>query len=468
MTNRPNLNEISCLLAKPNLLLSMLYPYLNENYARISNPLYIDPSKKKSFETLVATLLDRLREKDPKARAKLTETIRFRHSNDLFLLALFSAIGPFIYTDKSSFSELNRLGSIKFKDVVISPKPNNPIYDSVLSPTRANYGAGKIRDLSSVFNYLHLFQKVAALDIEIKPLRNKKLVKLLKQRLQTDFKIAVSSFGKGLRNCYLRDSSSLKNQPVPFYCSKVAPADQAISALNRILERCKAEHIGLLILPELTVDPNLMATLAAWLREHNDPEKGLMLVVAGSFHVNSESGERFNQASVLDYRGKPCWQQNKMQRFSFGPSEKILNEMIGAPGTGGHEQITLGESLTCYDTPLGRLAVCICIDFFEKDHQETLKASGTNVFLVPAMSKRTDRFVASATMLSRDMLAATFVANHGETALKLEDGSIDSGGASFVQLPSNQDSTKYAVGADEDLLVYSFSTEVSDHGFVSN
>jgi predicted amidohydrolase len=75
------------------------------------------------------------------------------------------------------------------------------------------------------------------------------------------------------------------------------------------------------------------------------------------------------------------------------------------------------------------MAVAICVGFFSPDIEPLLKASGANVFLVPAMSPSTSDLQAVAKSLARAQSAVTLVANCGQT------GSIGKG-FSFYQLPS--------------------------------
>jgi predicted amidohydrolase len=221
--------------------------------------------------------------------------------------------------------------------------------------------------------------------------------------------------------------------PYAFHLTSLEPIEEQTAALTTVLERASSEGASVLVLPELRMPPPLLAAVKTFLRTQTvDEQNGLLMVVAGSWHVEVEN-KRFNRCVVLNHFGEELWTHDKLRPYVISAANYLTTpeffHPIGIKEGGGLEDINRGARLEFYDSVIGRLAVAICVGFFSPDIEPLLKASGANVFLVPAMSPSTSDLQAVAKSLARAQSAVTLVANCGQT------GSIGKG-FSFYQLPS--------------------------------
>lgn len=232
--------------------------------------------------------------------------------------------------------------------------------------------------------------------------------------------------------------------------------------LSKTLEAAIRENVDVLVLPELTIDKALLEFLQNWLLEKNmsiinKGANGLLMVVAGSFHREESDGKIYNVSTVFNYKGDILTTQKKIQRYSFDSADvkknASLKTLLKTSDYGGYECIEAFDAIHCIDTPIGRIAVCICIDYFHENHTEALKQSGVTVFLVPAMSHQNNRFVHIAKTLGGTNRASSFIANSSYLAKK--DGDlVHKDGASFFYLPDTKKSYTYAGQNDIELLCY--------------
>ncbi|MCU0287550.1 MAG: hypothetical protein MUF15_14290, partial [Acidobacteria bacterium] len=289
----------------------------------------------------------------------------------------------------------------------------------------------------------------------------------LKSRVKNGFKIAVTPLMPQIAFDF--DSQLDKWPPVdktPYWFNKIINIEEAkIWLVEKILQPCIQKEVDILVLPELSIDKSLLDFLKSWLKINNNNEKlssgnpRLLLIVAGSFHFKDDKQKRFNVATVLNHAGDILWIQNKLKRFSFDQDDiqknPELQTLLKTSSAGGYESIYETNAICIADTPIGRISVCICIDFFHKDHLEAYLQSEVNMFLVPAMSPQNIRFLQNAGIFARDNLASSFVSNNGYVAKKEKTGSvIHEHGASFYFLPRKGESGITAIGQNSDLLIF--------------
>ncbi len=185
-----------------------------------------------------------------------------------------------------------------------------------------------------------------------------------------------------------------------------------IAFLERILTRCQEERVSILVLPELRVSPAIRAALVEWLREL-DGIPSLACVVAGSWHVE-ENGQYVNRCDTIGPRGDLLWRNDKLAEYEISADvvakdpDYWKSKRIGEGG--GREDIRRASRLAVVDTPIGRLTTAICAGFFMAPAEAVMKASGANLFFVPAMSPKTADMVTLALQLAR-YRAGTFLAN---------------------------------------------------------
>lgn len=161
--------------------------------------------------------------------------------------------------------------------------------------------------------------------------------------------------------------------------------------------------MDILIFPELAVDHDAFSEIAKWLALHNT-EAGLKLVVAGSFHFEHPDGDFVNMAAMLDWQGKVLWRHCKTLPFELpcGQIEKSKNKTkirkrfgIG-PSQGMKERIRTNLPITFFDTPIGRMATMICLDFMSTEAAEILRKIPCDYFWVPAMTPNISKFQTEA------------------------------------------------------------------------
>lgn len=267
--------------------------------------------------------------------------------------------------------------------------------------------------------------------------------KLMTDRLErNNVKIATTPFALDarIRGYCLSDFPS--NQAAHFRVSSVGDLAAQTALLDTIFSQCRNEGISILVLPELRVPPVLLDAIRRLLREQPYDElesgRGLLLVVAGSWH-HEEDGRCSNRCVVLDSAGDTVWVHDKLAEFNITPENvkesPILKDQLGINDHGGVEAITVGRTLEFCDTPLGRLCVTICVGFFHQPLEQVLISSGANIFLVPAMTPKTERLKDRAHALVGSQHAATFVANCGAVASRGGTKPIEPDASSFYLIP---------------------------------
>lgn len=137
--------------------------------------------------------------------------------------------------------------------------------------------------------------------------------------------------------------------------------------IQDLLHEAIKAKADILVLPELTVCQDLRERVALWLDENSHP---FYLVLPGSFHQSS-CGEYYNYGELLNMRGKPVLSHRKLTTF-------------GEPGE--REKITTGATIHLLDTPIGLIAMPICLDFCEESSPfaDLWQIIGADWHLVPA------------------------------------------------------------------------------------
>ena len=189
---------------------------------------------------------------------------------------------------------------------------------------------------------------------------------------------------------------------------------EAESNLETIFAACDANRVDVLCFPELTLDNDLLRHLSTLLKRDNDDDYPA-LVVAGSFHLQGDKCWQ-NRATVLDGWGNTLFEQAKCVAFKLPPARastlgKEGMRLLGIDERGGYEDIDVGSEVHIVDTPLGRLAAPICLDYCGDEVRELLIDSGVNFLLVPAMTQRMKPFHRQAEALGTRSQAVSFAVN---------------------------------------------------------
>jgi predicted amidohydrolase len=460
--------ELLQLLEKPLHLVAYLYRLLEPQFRTLVNPVFTQPLKKEKFNALCdflfTNLLAMYRENPDEYTTALSEIIKTiwnERDLNLLCLSLFKAAA-----DALAISRKGTLKTMEIKKIdglIIAPKPANPIHEMLLNPIRKNYGTG-FQDMTGIFDYITVIKKT---NLEIKFIKNKILNRTcsyLKRKIKDGFRIAITPLMEDL--VFELDSHLDKwpaNEKTPYWFTKIQNAEDARKWLiEKVLNPCLQKKVDILILPELSIDKDLLDFLKNWLKQNNRErvsagKQGLLLVIAGSFHFENQNHERFNSSTVLNHAGDILWTQNKIKRFSFDKTDiqkkPQLQTLLKTSPNGGYEGIYETDTICCADTPLGRISVCICIDFIHADHIDAFLQTQTNIFFVPAMSPHNTRFQETAKVFARDNLAAAFVANAAYAAQKT-NSTIHQNGTSFYTLPNKKRTDVHAANDNKDLVIF--------------
>lgn len=188
----------------------------------------------------------------------------------------------------------------------------------------------------------------------------------------------------------------------------------ACASVTSLLAQCAEHEVDLLCFPELSLDGELLQHLRDRLRLHN-PSHYPALVVAGSFHFDTAEG-RFNQCAVLDGVGTVLLVQEKQASYRIlAEQARALSAeqlaLLQIDARGGYEDVRFGGTLRLLESPVGRIATPICLDFIGEELRDLFFASRANLFLVPALTAEMRPFGERARKLGDYNRAMTFVAN---------------------------------------------------------
>jgi predicted amidohydrolase len=381
--------------------------------------------------------------------------------NNLLCLSLFKGLADYLTIYRKG--TLNLLEQIKIDGLIVTPKPPNPIYEALQNPVREHYGTS-FHDLTDIFKYISVIKETNLKINLVKSEKLKRACSYMKLRVKKGFKIAVTPF---LNHMTFNIDSLFDNWPenekTPYWFRKIENIKEAKTWLiEEILKPCIEREVDILVLPELSIDEQLLIFLKNWLKLNNrervsSRKPGLLLVAAGSFHFESKTDKRLNTSTILNHSGDILWTQNKIKRFSFDTNDiqkkPEIQTLLKTSPVGGYEYINETDTICCADTPIGRISVSICIDFFHKEHLEVYRQTKTNIFLVPAMTYQNIRFLQTAGIFARDNLASSFISNNGYIAKKEKSG-INMKGASFYFLPRTMEPGIMAKEENGNLLIF--------------
>ncbi len=238
-------------------------------------------------------------------------------------------------------------------------------------------------------------------------------------RLDRDGDLRIALAAPLADSTYDFRSEPLRRHPdkgTPFRCAGLKPEslEGARQALDRILDACGQHQVDILCFPELTLDNDLLRHLRDRLLA-GEAARQPALTVAGSFHL-SDAARWWNRCHVFNAWGEILFYQDKAQDFGFTPenARRMSAEQRAALGideNGGFEDIDFAEELVLIDSALGRLVTPICLDFIGDGLIGLFRDTCSNLFFVPAMTRRMEPFVERAVKLGTDCRASSFVIN---------------------------------------------------------
>jgi predicted amidohydrolase len=140
----------------------------------------------------------------------------------------------------------------------------------------------------------------------------------------------------------------LNDDPTKWLARELTDPRRRWSSVLHGLREALAAEAAIVVLPELTVCPDLRRMVSDWLDDR--PGHPFMLILPGSFHEEKD-GKVFNIAELFNRFGNPVLHHRKLTRF--GNQQK-------------QEGIETGSRIELLDTPIGLIGMPICLDFCEE------------------------------------------------------------------------------------------------------
>jgi predicted amidohydrolase len=186
-----------------------------------------------------------------------------------------------------------------------------------------------------------------------------------------------------------------------------------------------AEPHAVLVLPELVATAGIEHRITATLQELNEQGRSPALTIVGLYHRFPKTEEplepseralvgeaalskRVNEAVVLGPDGRELWRHRKLSLAEVHANGHLASQPAKPAVT---EDITPGRTLRLADSPIGWLALLICIDVFAEHLGQRLERSGADVLLVPSLSPTVHRHRNSLQLLVQKLWGAAFVCN---------------------------------------------------------
>jgi hypothetical protein len=259
------------------------------------------------------------------------------------------------------------------------------------------------------------------------------LERRLRER-KSELTVGVFSLGRGIE--YTFKNQSVSKSRTNYIFDNIINSDEVNEQLKNILRFAISERVNIIVLPELTVAQSGRETVKEFLMSQAyNPV--IMMVIAGSYHIKSETGEYVNEAVFFGYDGRyVCghegtpenlryveWRQRKANAFNLiakdieklrtaqNSSLQRLSQILPDGTTESYEMITESREIVLMDTPLGRMAVAICRDFIATEFFSCLQDCRVDMVFVPAMTSKLSEFEKRCQDLGRSNQAAVFIAN---------------------------------------------------------
>ena len=329
------------------------------------------------------------------------------------------------------------------EEYVVAPRLHSPFRKEYERRNAAGYGFRSAKEFESkLSDYLqHIIVMRVPMSYNIRFLSVERTLKRLLQDLKSELTVGVFSVGRGIE--YAFKSQSASESETNYIFDNIINSDEVNEQLKNILRFATSEQVHIIVLPELTVDQGGRETISQFLMSQSyNPV--IMMVIAGSYHINSESGEYVNEAVVFSYDGRYVrvhestsenlryveWHQRKANAFNLiakdieklrnaqNSSLRRLSQILHDGTTESYEMITESREIILVDTPLGRMAVAICRDFIATEFFSCLRGCRADMVFVPAMTPTLKEFEKRCQDLGRSNQAAVFIANSDLLAAK--------------------------------------------------
>ena len=178
--------------------------------------------------------------------------------------------------------------------------------------------------------------------------------------------------------------------------NRMGPANSQAqrSTINRLLREAREAGVDVVVLPELSVDQDIVE----WLSEQWADAADLPILFAGSAHL-VEDGRRVNRTAVLLPGVGAAWHHDKFTVFEDRDGNR-------EPIDPAEPCITLGCG------HLVRVATLVCKDALSVDIASLVADLGVHLLAVPAMSNTLGEFSTAANLLISRSQGTTVVANN--------------------------------------------------------
>ncbi len=172
-----------------------------------------------------------------------------------------------------------------------------------------------------------------------------------------------------------------------------------------LLDQAEKAGARIVVLPELSVDADIVAAVQAWF-EH--PSRLMSLLVCGSMHAVRDDQHR--NVSTIFLRGG-----RSLEHFKFNPFYIPLPTDDGTLAVHREDIVTHPSVIRIVVCGAWSFTTLICKDFLEADVDRSLEALAVRMVLVPACSPKTDIFEPIAGILAARNQAVVVIANLANT-----------------------------------------------------
>ena len=151
------------------------------------------------------------------------------------------------------------------------------------------------------------------------------------------------------------------------------------------VKKCKEKEADIAVLPEIFNGPYSND----YFRPYAEPVKGKswkalsrmakdnqLWLVGGSIPEIDEEGKVYNTSFVFDPEGGQVARHRKMHLFDI--------DVKGGQSFKESDTFTAGDEVTVFDTPWGKIGLCICFDFRFPELSRLMVLGGAQVLVVPA------------------------------------------------------------------------------------
>ena len=206
-------------------------------------------------------------------------------------------------------------------------------------------------------------------------------------------------------DCACFEEMRARPRPQFFVCKEPRNESALLESARRALEAARQNEVTILVLPELAFTPAMLVQTQRWL-SGGGLDASPVLTLVGLCHAPlndmdaKEADLHINEAVLLGPDGRELLRHRKLTRYSEGQAEEACSE-----------RTKIGDTLQVLETPIGNLAILICLDLHAEHSETRVEASHANLLLSPSLSSSVSAHENAAQSLLASQLAGTFVCN---------------------------------------------------------